>query len=219
VASRVVLGFSVSLDPPSTISVALVLTHAVLPKDVWLADREIEVPWPAFGIPDALHLDNGREFHSETLSRAAQEYGIALVVRTNRHGQTRIVQKFLREYRPSLDGRSGCTRLPVASIQIPPAPSERDLYGELLISMRAVVPVQLSVGTLRQRVRVLARQLDVRMLVIDEIHALLAGRYREQRVLLNALRFIANELNLLTDDLTTETLVSISDRRRPRPTP
>lgn len=62
--------------------------------------------------------------------------------------------------------------------------------------MGAVVPVQLSVGTLRQRVRVLARQLDVRMLMIDEIHALLAGTYREQRVLLNALRFLANDLHI-----------------------
>jgi hypothetical protein len=44
----------------------------------------------------------------------------------------------------------------------------------------------------RHRTRVLARQLDVRMLVIDEIHSLLAGTYREQRILLNALRFLAS---------------------------
>jgi hypothetical protein len=42
--------------------VALVLTHAVLPKDLWLADSQVAVPWPVFGIPDALHVDNGAEF-------------------------------------------------------------------------------------------------------------------------------------------------------------
>jgi Bacterial TniB protein len=43
-------------------------------------------------------------------------------------------------------------------------------------------------GNLRQRVRVLARQLEVRMLVIDEIHAMLSGTFREQRIFLNCLR-------------------------------
>lgn len=81
VATRVVLGFSVSLDPPSTVSVALVLTHAVLPKDVWLADRELEVPWPMFGMPRILHVDNGKEFHSDALARAARQHGIQLEFR------------------------------------------------------------------------------------------------------------------------------------------
>ena len=111
-------------------------------------------------------------------------------------GKTRIVQKFLRDHRASFDGRNGQTRLSVAGVQMPPAPSERDLYEELLIALGAVVPIQQSVSTLRHRTRVLARQLDVRMLVIDEIHSLLAGTYREQRILLNALRFLANDLRI-----------------------
>jgi hypothetical protein len=39
---------------------------------------------------------------------------------------------------------------------------------------------------LRHRIRALARQLEVRMLVIDEIHLLLVGTFREQRIILNA---------------------------------
>jgi len=45
-------------------------------------------------------------------------------------------------------------------------------------------------------VRVLARQLGVRMLIIDEIHSMLSGTFREQRIFLNALRFLANDLRL-----------------------
>jgi hypothetical protein len=52
-----------------------------------------------------------------------------------------------------------------------------------------VLPAGLSGTTLRHRARVLARQLEVRMLVIDEIHSLLAGTFREQRIFLNSLRF------------------------------
>ena len=48
----------------------------------------------------------------------------------------------------------------------------------------------------RHRIRLLARQLEVRILVIDEIHSLLAGAFREQRVVLNAIRFLANDLRI-----------------------
>jgi putative transposase len=78
VASRAVLGFSVSLDEPSTASVALALVQAVLPKDLWLADRELEVPWPMWGLPELLQLDNAPEFHSRALVRGAQEYGVRI---------------------------------------------------------------------------------------------------------------------------------------------
>ena len=55
------------------------------------------------------------------------------------------------------------------AVQMPPAPSERDLYEELLVSMGCVLLAHQGVTTLRQRTRVTARQLEVRMLVIDEI--------------------------------------------------
>lgn len=111
-------------------------------------------------------------------------------------GKTRIVQKFLRDHHGSFDDLTGRTRLPVVAVQMPPAPRERDFYEELLVSMGCVLPVHQSVTTLRQRTRVAARQLEVRMLVIDEIHSLLAGTFREQRVLLNAIRFLANDLRI-----------------------
>jgi hypothetical protein len=111
-------------------------------------------------------------------------------------GKTRIVQKFLREHRSSFDDITGRTRLPVAAVQMPPAPSERDFYEELLVSMGCVLPIHQSVTTLWHRIRVTARQLDVRMLVIDEIHSILAGTFREQRIVLNAIRFLANDLRI-----------------------
>jgi hypothetical protein len=38
------------------------------------------------------------------------------------------------------------------------------------------------------------RDMDLKMLMIDEVHNLLAGSYREQRRFLNMLRFLANDL-------------------------
>ena len=111
-------------------------------------------------------------------------------------GKTRIIQKFLRDHRTHFDKKLGRTRLPVVSIQMPPSPGERDFYEEILATMGGIFAHGTSVTTLRHRIRALARQLEVRMLVIDEIHSVLAGSFREQRILLNSIRFLANDLRL-----------------------
>jgi len=81
VASRMVNGFYVSLERPSILSVALALSHAVLPKDLWLSDRELDLDWLGCGLPESLHLDNAQEFKSEALERGTREYGIRLIYR------------------------------------------------------------------------------------------------------------------------------------------
>jgi putative transposase len=79
VKTRMITGFHVSLWSPSALSVCLALTHAVLEKTSWLADRELQtLEWPISGLPQVLHVDNAREFHSEALVRGCQEYGIRL---------------------------------------------------------------------------------------------------------------------------------------------
>ena len=52
VKTRIITGFHVSLWPPSALSVCLALTHAVLSKTSWLADRELQtLDWPTSGLP------------------------------------------------------------------------------------------------------------------------------------------------------------------------
>ena len=81
VATRVVVGFYVSLEAPSSTSVALCLTHAVLPKEPWLKARALACAWPVWGLPRALHADNGPDFTSAALRRGCDEYGIKLILR------------------------------------------------------------------------------------------------------------------------------------------
>jgi putative transposase len=89
VCSRCVAGFYLSLEAPSAISVALCLTQAALPKNGWLSTRQLQGEWPVCGIPERLHLDNAKEFHSEALRRGCEQYGIAVdyrPVRTPHYG-------------------------------------------------------------------------------------------------------------------------------------
>jgi putative transposase len=81
VATRVVVGLYVSLEAPSSTSVALCLSQAVLPKESWLRSRALTCAWPAWGVPRAVHADNGADFTSSALRRGCDEHGIALILR------------------------------------------------------------------------------------------------------------------------------------------
>jgi len=81
VCTRMVAGFHLSLEAPSSVSVGLCLLHAVYDKTVWLNEREIDVSWPVAGLPEVLHCDNGAELRSRALASACREYGIKLQFR------------------------------------------------------------------------------------------------------------------------------------------
>lgn len=81
IPTRMVLGFYLSFDAPSALSLALVLTHSILGKGSWLAERNLSLTWPASGIPDWIETDNGEEFHSKAFERGTAEYGIRLTYR------------------------------------------------------------------------------------------------------------------------------------------
>ena len=78
VNTRMAMGFYLSLEAPSLAAVALCLTHAVTDKTAWLASRGIAADWPAQGIPNTIHVDNGAEFHALAFERACGEHRIDL---------------------------------------------------------------------------------------------------------------------------------------------
>ena len=89
VATRCIPGFYISLESPSNTSVGMAIRHAVLPKADWLQEREVEIDYSIYGIPDTLHLDNAKEFHSRALERGCQQHGIELnyrPIRTPHYG-------------------------------------------------------------------------------------------------------------------------------------
>lgn len=82
VYTRVVIGYYLSIHAPNTYSVAIALTHAVLPKNKWLAvldDQDLSHPY--YGRPIELHMDNAKEFKSKPFRRAAADNQIKLVWR------------------------------------------------------------------------------------------------------------------------------------------
>lgn len=78
--SRAILGYSLSFEPPSELSVIRALSQAIFPK-LTIKDRhpDIENEWLAYGVPMTLVVDNGLEFHSGMLRQLCYELNVELV--------------------------------------------------------------------------------------------------------------------------------------------
>ncbi|WP_423171256.1 Mu transposase C-terminal domain-containing protein [Stenotrophomonas maltophilia] len=74
VYTRCIAGFYLSLDPPSEVSVGMCMVHAILPKEGWLAELQVTANWPVYGKPHTVHADNGKEFRSSMITRAAEQH-------------------------------------------------------------------------------------------------------------------------------------------------
>lgn len=82
VNSRVVLGMFTALEEPSALSAGMCVSHAILPKEAWLERKGLrDVEWDFYGVMDALHMDNAKEFRGNMLRVAAKEYDIDLQLR------------------------------------------------------------------------------------------------------------------------------------------
>ncbi|WP_157886960.1 helix-turn-helix domain-containing protein [Hymenobacter sp. PAMC 26628] len=84
VYSRMVVGFYLAFEEPGAGGTGLCLAHAILPKETWLSERDVIGEWPCWGLMEALHLDNAKEFHGTMLQRASEHYGIKLLYRPPR---------------------------------------------------------------------------------------------------------------------------------------
>lgn len=77
--TRSILGFHIGFQPPSYLTVAKCLKHAFLPKTgLRAAHPEIKNEWVQHGIMRELVVDNGAEFHSDSLELACERMGIEM---------------------------------------------------------------------------------------------------------------------------------------------
>lgn len=111
-------------------------------------------------------------------------------------GKTMIMQRFCAENPPAFDPEAGRERTPVLALQMSGQPTERRLYAHILAALGAPQGPRADITRLERTALSLLKAIGVQVLVIDEIHNILAGSHREQRIVLNALRFLSNELKM-----------------------
>lgn len=96
--SRLVVGFYVSFNAPSSHGVLQCLRRAILPKDEWLARfPEVKGKWPAYGIPELIAVDNGTDLHSDALGATCLEMGIQMLFCGSKTPQHKgAIERFFR---------------------------------------------------------------------------------------------------------------------------
>ncbi|MBO3461555.1 DDE-type integrase/transposase/recombinase [Aetokthonos hydrillicola Thurmond2011] len=77
--SGVTLGYYLSFDPPSYLSVMQCLLHAISPKNYLHAQfKSVENTWDTYGLPEVIVVDNGKEFYSTHFEDACLQLGIII---------------------------------------------------------------------------------------------------------------------------------------------
>jgi hypothetical protein len=122
-----------------------------------------------------------------------------LIVGPTNNGKSMIIEKFRRRY-PAIEIENPLDafddlRVPLVVLQMPPDPSPARFYSMVMKSTGAIVRVTRT-AELEQTALNRLRLVKAKMLVIDELHNVLAGQTDVRREFLNTLRFLGNELRI-----------------------
>lgn len=121
-----------------------------------------------------------------------------LIIGPTNNGKSMLVEKFRRRYPAKETGNEFPeleVTMPVVCMQMPPDPSVARFYGMLIKSTGAYVRASRS-AELEQIALNRLNKVGAKMLVIDELHNVLAGQSDVRREFLNIIRFLGNELRI-----------------------
>ncbi|WP_248764139.1 TniB family NTP-binding protein [Pseudarthrobacter sp. SSS035] len=117
-----------------------------------------------------------------------------LLIGPTNNGKSMIIERFRRQHPPH--SAADQEHIPVLCVQMPSDPSIPRFYTAVLAALGAPTGPRRRVADLEQLTLGLLRRVGVRILVIDELHNVLAGRADVRREFLNLLRFLGNELRI-----------------------
>lgn len=117
-----------------------------------------------------------------------------LLIGDSNNGKTTIIQDFAERFGESYSDEH--LVVPVCLIQAPPSANEKDLYISLIDYFALPYRSSDSAGVLRAQTVHTLRETHVKILIIDEVHSMLTGTARQQRLIMNAIKYLCNALQL-----------------------
>lgn len=117
-----------------------------------------------------------------------------LIIGDTNNGKTMIIRRFLHLYPPNPNVEGDASIAPVMIVQAPPVPDESRFYSNILNGLFAAYRENDRPARKYSQVIRLLKAIKLRMLVIDEIHDILAGSTRKQQEFLNVIKNLSNEL-------------------------
>jgi len=119
-----------------------------------------------------------------------------LVVGESNNGKTTLVQHFGDQFGQSFVNNDAEPVRPIIMAEAPSTSDEKGLYISILERFSTPYRATDPMAKLRYQVIHLMRDCHVRMLIIDELHSLLAGTAGKQREVMNAIKLLCNELRI-----------------------
>ncbi|MFT8231894.1 TniB family NTP-binding protein [Pseudomonas guariconensis] len=138
--------------------------------------------------------------------RVTRMPNMLLIGRTN-NGKTDLITRFASRH-PPCDNPSGeHINVPVLIVQTPPKPTEAGFYMELVRPMLKRLPNG-SADTKRAFVVGLLKDIQLKVLVIDEMHNMLSGTAQSQHLFLNVIKYLTNDLQISIIGVGDQTLIN-----------
>lgn len=119
-----------------------------------------------------------------------------LLVGDTHNGKTTIISRFLQKNPGQTDEETGRVVLPILAIQVPSVPDEVRFYNTILEKLLAPYREREQPEKKLFQVSRILERLQTKILVMDEIHHIIAGNLKKQRQFLNAIKYLSNELKI-----------------------
>jgi hypothetical protein len=120
---------------------------------------------------------------------------LLLVSQTN-NGKTALANEFCRAHVPQDSPEAEATITPILMVQAPPVPDPAWLMAALLDQLSIPRKRRDEPYVMTARLSRVLPALGVRILIIDEIHHVLAGNSLRQKWFLNVIKYLGNELKI-----------------------
>ncbi|HEY5869695.1 MAG TPA: TniB family NTP-binding protein [Candidatus Tectomicrobia bacterium] len=119
-----------------------------------------------------------------------------LLIGPTNNGKSMLMEKFRRAHRVESALHAETETIPVVTMQMPSDPSVSRFYALLLTTLGVPLHGRRKVVDLEGMALRVLRAVGMKVLVIDELHNMLAGNSSVRREFLNLLRFLGNELRV-----------------------
>ncbi|WP_026287831.1 TniB family NTP-binding protein [Thioalkalivibrio sp. ALJ24] len=138
-------------------------------------------------------LDRLEDLHNEPKTHRMPNM---LLYGDSNNGKTVVVRRFQAQH-PAFENPEGeGITVPVLVVEAPPKPDDKALLTSILHEISAPYRANDPASKLERQLLHYMRYVDVRMLIIDEIHNLIAGPTVKQKQFLNLLKHLGNQLQI-----------------------
>ena len=119
-----------------------------------------------------------------------------LLVGDTNNGKTTIINRFRQRNQGHTDEETGRVVMPILAVQVPSVPDEVRFYNTILEKLLAPYRERETPEKKMFQVARILERLQTRLIVLDEIHHIIAGNLKKQKQFLNAIKYFSNELKM-----------------------